>query len=253
MRKFHILNGDCLLEQIKTTSIDDSFIICRECLINGEVKAQDLRDFWEIRASHIADTYHVSKDEYFTKTVSQFNQILNLPEGSEVCLWFENDLFCQVNMWFCLSLLTHRSDLKIFRIFPIVDNQKDIWKGFAMVDSLSLEQSYTGKTIFQKHDIELGVNLWKAYQENDFRELKELSKIDSTCFQYLEEIIQAHIERFPSGNALSRPERVIQEIMKNDTTDFYSVFTLFSEREGVYGFGDLQLKPIYDRFMKLKD
>jgi hypothetical protein len=253
MRKFHILNGDCLLEQIKTTSIDDSFIVCRECLMDGEVKAQNLRDFWEIRAIHISETYHVSKEAYFTKTVNEFNQLLNIPEGSEVCLWFENDLFCQVNMWFCLSLLIHQSDLKIVRIFPIVNNQKEIWKGFAMADSLSLEQSYTEKIAFQKHDIELGVNLWKAYQGNDFIELKELSKTNSLCFQYLEKVIQAHIERFPTDNALSRPEKVIQEIINNDITDFYSVFTLFSEREGIYGFGDLQLKPIYDRFMKLKD
>lgn len=252
MKIFHILNGDCLLEQLKNTSIEGDFIVCRECLVDGEVKASRLNDFWEIRASHISKTYHASPDEYYRKSVKEFEKIINIPEKSEVCLWFEHDLFCQVNMWFCLSLLSNRSDLKICRIFPIVENQDEIWKGFANIDSSSLERAYSQSVILTQNDIDLGIKLWEAYQNYDFISLSQLSSIKSSNFQYLEEVCQAHIERFPPDNSLGRPERVIRDIIGQTTTDFYSLFSIFSEKEGIYGFGDLQVQTIYDQLIKIE-
>lgn len=250
MKRFHILNGDCLFEQLKNTSIEGDFIVCRECLIDGDVKAQNLNDFWGIRANHISKTFHVIPDEYYRKSVKELEKIINIPEKSEVCLWFENDLFCQVNMWFCLSLLADRLDLKICRIFPIVENQDEIWKGFSNANSPSLEQAYLQRVVFSQHSVDLGVKLWQAYQNDEFTSLSQLSSIESDVFQYLEDICQAHIDRFPNDNSLGRPERVIQDIIQQTTTDFYPLFSIFSEKEGIYGFGNLQVKTMYDRLMK---
>ncbi|ROH96054.1 hypothetical protein EGI05_16215 [Chryseobacterium daecheongense] len=47
---FHILNGDCLAEQLKETSIKGGVIICREALISGDIKANSLEDL-EIKSS----------------------------------------------------------------------------------------------------------------------------------------------------------------------------------------------------------
>jgi hypothetical protein len=33
--------------------------------------------------------------------------------------------------------------------------------------------------------------------------------------------------------------------------EFYEVFQVFSEKEGIYGFGDLQVKSIFERQMGL--
>ncbi|MEA5458580.1 DUF1835 domain-containing protein [Arcicella sp. LKC2W] len=253
MKRFHILNGDCLFEQLKNTTIEGEFIICRECLMDGNVKASNLNDFWEIRANHISKTYHASPDEYYRKSVRELERINSIPEQSEVCLWFEHDLFCQVNMWFCLSLLANRSDLKICRIFPIFENQDQIWKGFSNADSSNLEQAYAQRIFLTQNDIDLGNQLWEAYQNDAFARLNQLSSIKSSNFQYLEEVCQAHIDRFPTDNSLGRPEKVIRDIIEQTTTDFYPLFSIFSEKEGIYGFGDLQVKTIYDQLMKTKN
>ena len=34
------------------------------------------------------------------KTVPEFLKMQNIPENSEINLWFEDDLFCQVTFWF---------------------------------------------------------------------------------------------------------------------------------------------------------
>jgi hypothetical protein len=44
-----------------------------------------------------------------------------------------------------------------------------------------------------------------------------------------------------------RPERVLEEITKNISTDFPRVFKEFWSRESIYGFGDTQLKELYEK------
>lgn len=247
---YHVLNGDCLAEQLKQTTLNQDFIICRECLIDGELKADNLVDFWKVRAEFIASGYQVSSQDYFVKTVTEFDKLNAIPNDLEVCLWFENDLFCQANMWFMLAFLSKKSTLNLYRVFPIIENNVENWKGFGNNDANDLERAYSEKVLFQPKDIELGQKLWAAYQANDFTNLKKLSKQKSACFAFLEEVCQAHIERFPVDKSLGRPEKVVKEIIEMKSSDFQEVFKEFSAKEGIYGFGDLQLKSIYDRQME---
>jgi hypothetical protein len=247
MKTFHILNGDCLAEQLKVTKINQDFIICRECLIDGNVSADNLSEFWKVRAKFISEIF--GADDYHKKVVLEFAKIKRITKKSEVCLWFENDLFCQTNLWFVLSLLSKQANLKLFRVFPVIENDTDIWKGFGVSTTETLEKAFKSKVIFQLQDIKLGTNLWEAYQSHDFVKLKELSKQNSACFRYLEEVCDAHIDRFPKNNSMNRPEKVIKEIIKSGSNDFQKVFTEFSAREGIYGFGDLQLKEIFKRLI----
>jgi hypothetical protein len=249
MTTYHILNGDCLADQLRQTKINQDFIVCRECLIEGNVYADNLTNFWTIRAKFIADTYEVSTKEYLNKTVSEFEKLNNLPDNSEICLWFENDLFCQTNMWFVISILANQPTLKIFRIFPLTENNIDTWKGFGIANPEKLEQAYYSKIQFTLDDIELGKNLWTAYQNGDLDKLNKLAKSQSDCFEYLEEVCQAHIDRFPLDKSLGRPDKVVIEIIETKSKEFQIVFSEFADKEGIYGFGDLQIKNIYDRQM----
>src|SRR6188768_902786 len=106
MKTYHLLNGDALIEKIQGANITGEVIICRECLIEGETLAGSLEEFCKARSKFISRTYSVTIDSYFEKCVFEFEKILNLQTNSEVNLWFENDLFCQVNMWFILSLIS---------------------------------------------------------------------------------------------------------------------------------------------------
>ncbi|MFM2394186.1 MAG: hypothetical protein RLZZ546_2168 [Bacteroidota bacterium] len=250
MTAYHILNGDCLADQLRKTQINNNFIVCRECLIEGDLYSENIDDFWIIRAKFISDNYNISTEEYFITTVSEFEKLNIIPDNSEVCLWFENDLFCQTNMWFVISILANYPTLKIFRVFPTIENTSDTWKGFGIANAEKLEHAYNSKIRFTHKDIELGENLWTSYINGDLNKLKELSKKKSDCFQYLEEVCQAQIDRFPVDKTLGRPDKVVKEIIETCSTEFQVVFSEFTDREGIYGFGDLQLKNIYDRQMQ---
>ena len=249
MTTYHILNGDSLIQQLKQTKINQDFIVCRECFIDGNLIADNSSDFWTIRAKFISETYNISEKDYFAKTVKEFEKLKALPDDSEVCLWFGNDLFCQTNMWFIISLLADKMTVRLCRVFPNSSDFFGTCKGFAVSDSEMLEQSYSSREIFTPKDVELGKNLWTAYKNQDFNKLIELSNIQSNCFRHLDEVCQAHIDRFPKDKSLGRPDKVVKEIIETKSRVFEDVFLEFSKREGIYGFGDLQVKNIYDKQM----
>jgi hypothetical protein len=115
LNTYHILNGDCLADKLKKTNLNHNFIIFRECLIAGDVDASNINELWEIRANFIAGSYDTTKEMYFEHTVKEFEKLNSLPDCAEVCLWFEDDLFCQVNMWFILSYLARTTDFESFQ------------------------------------------------------------------------------------------------------------------------------------------
>jgi hypothetical protein len=115
---FNITNGDYLAGKLKHTTITGEIIICREALVTGSLQADYPDEFWKMRSAFISENYSDEKVNYYQKVVSEFEKIKNIPAHSEVNLWFEDDLFCQVNMWFCLTLLPKDRNIKIYRVFP---------------------------------------------------------------------------------------------------------------------------------------
>lgn len=250
MTTYHILNGDCLDQQLHQSNIPGKRIVCRECLIDGDLTGETLPEFWNTRAHFISQTYQETKDGYFQKAVSEFEKILAIPQNSEIHLWFEDDLFCQTNLWFILSLLTRQNTpQKIYRVFPTVKTPADHWKGFGPSTPEMLQQSLTQKIPFTHHDLNLGNALWHAYKTNDLPQLLTLSHTPSPCFHLLPEVCQAHADRFPTANSPGRPTATLQKLLASHPHDFKTIFQEFTKTEGIYGFGDLQIKAIYDRLV----
>lgn len=240
---FNILNGDHLAYQLEKTTIEGEIIVCREALIQGNLQADNLKDFWKIRAGSISKDYKVTEESYYTKAVSEFEKILQIPDNSEVNLWFEDDLFCQVNLWFCLTLIPKDKGLKIYRIFPKT-TKEDNWKGFSVSDQFDLEESLQSRVLFNQKDIQLGTDLWEAFKNHDVESLRQLSENQPECYHFLKEIIDSYLN--------INPEIFIRHLIENGTTDFNEIFEKFKDELGIFGFGDLQVKLFYDKILKEK-
>lgn len=239
--KIHVLPGDALTEEFIRAEFEaDEIVFCRECLIEGAVESDDLENFWKIRARFIRSTYNEPEISYRQKVVGEFEKLQNLKSGDAVYLWFEYDLFCQANMWFCLFLL-ERAPIEIYRVAPVVRNENDIWKGFGKLSVEGLRECFARKIRFVERDVSLGARLWKAYQIKDYDEITKLGETESGCFPKLREVCAAEIEKERA------PQKILKSIAAEGTTDFSKMFEKFSEKAGVYGYGDSQVKNIYNR------
>src|SRR5215216_6724838 len=113
----HVLPGDSLASSFKSLALNGEMIVCRECLIDGDVSGDNLNKFFKRRADYLSDKYSSSSQYYIDSVQSELEKLMPLPKWSEINLWFEYDLFCQVNMWFLISLLNKHGQKNIYRIY----------------------------------------------------------------------------------------------------------------------------------------
>lgn len=229
--RIHVLPGDAQAGTFNETGIEGEVVVCRECLIEGPVTSADMDEFWRSRAEFLS----VDFETYAGKTIAEFEKLKNLAPGDEVNLWFEYELFCQANMWFCLSLLQN-TEADVYRVEPVVREDGEIWKGFGSLGAADLKKCFAARTKFEFSDILLGAELWDAYRNDNHQRLRELSNAKSACFPYLKEVCDAEIEKSV------RPKHILKEITASGITEFTDIFPLFAERAGVYGYGDSQVK-----------
>jgi hypothetical protein len=221
---YQILNGDGLAGNFDFAGEQ---IICRECLIEGDLKTESLEHFWQVRADFFSKSF--GENSYFEKVKTEFDKLKKITADDEVNLWFGHDAFCQVNMWFVLSRL-EKTKAKFYRIFP----DSDGWNcGFN-----NLQKCLESGQELTNSDLQLGRQLWKAFCFRDFENLKQLGAANSPCFIRLDEVCRALIE------IDSKPKRILSEIIQKGEIDFGEIFSQFKAKAGVYGFGDLQVRNI---------
>ncbi|CAN5657001.1 hypothetical protein BH24ACI3_BH24ACI3_17090 [soil metagenome] len=235
----HVLPGDSLTKEFTKAEIDGNVVIFREALIAGDVSAEHLDEFWDLRANFVALEYGEDPIDYREKVAYEIEKLIDLPPDAEVHLWFEYELFCQVNMWFCLDILTGREN--IYRVAPVNASPDDIWKGFGDHDAAALMEAHNDRAKFSADDIAYGSKLWKAFKLRDSDWLLELGGYRSACYPFLEEVCAAAAE------IESRPAEILREIKSSGQKEFEAIFAEFQKRAGVYGFGDLQVARLLDR------
>jgi len=236
--RYHILNGDALAEKFPTREMEGKIAVIREAFIEGPVTIDFTNEYWERRKEYIHSTYGEEGD-YKKHFLSQLAIMERIKADDEVYLWFEDDLFCQANMWFAIYFILKKTQPKFFRVFP--EEDKDHWNGFGRADKKELITCFEKRIEFQESDLSLSKKLWEAFVANDSKELKLLSSTSSNCFRFLKDVIEAHIGRFPADGSDGRPQQTLIEILNNGKTDFYEIFEEFAKQEGIYGFGDMQV------------
>jgi hypothetical protein len=141
---------------------------------------------------------------------------------------------------------------KVYAVYTsyLDKTSKQFWNGFGRANSSELSICFADRILLNDVDLNLGQDLWTAYKTGNLEELTRLAKYPSAAFPYLQEVIKAQVERFPVDGTMGRPEKVIEDIIKNGSTDFHKVFGEFWNRESIYGFGDTQVKQLYDKIMQ---
>ena len=244
---YHILNGDSLMSQLPA-SILGELIVARECLVDGNIQGDTLSELFANRAEHIESYSQVPNGKYFETTVPEINKIMHIPPKATVYCWFEDDLFCQVNFWFVLHLLKKQDQgYTIYLVRPNKGNEYS----FGHMSQEELIIAYNTAYIIETTELKCLADLWPNYQQKNFDNLLQIATGLLQRFPFLLPAVNAEIDRLPDDSGYGRPERQLLLIMKNlDTEDFPTVFRVFHQKEGIYSFGDLQVRRMFDALLK---
>ena len=92
--------------------------------------------------------------------------------------------------------------------------------------------------------------LWRSYQTNDHTAMLDTAS-ELAHLPFILDAVRAHVGRVPQNGRPGRPAQVLEEIISElGSENFGPVFREFCLRVPIYGFGDVQVKRLFDRIVQ---
>ena len=240
----HIHNGDSAAGTAKKSDIPGEHLAWREALVCGPAPGDLSQDeFRQMRAQHLSDAYGANLDKTVQELRAQEETLARFSDHEEVVLWFEPDLFGQVQLIYLLDWFAHkelgqtRLTLICINEFPGIEG----FRGFGELNEEQLAALFPQRQEVTQPQLDLGSKAWQAYSSAQAGGLIVLLNSDTSALPFLKDALSKHLQRFPStGNGLGRVERVGLDLVAKGFCNFKSLFPAFARREPEYGFGDAQ-------------
>jgi hypothetical protein len=241
----HIHNGDSAAGTAKKSDIPGRHLAWREALVCGPAPGNlSIDEFCQTRAQHLTDAYGADLERTEQELRAQEETLARFSDHEEVVLWFEHDLFCQVQLIYLLHRFAQsepgktRLSLICIKEFPGVSG----FRGFGELNEEQLATLFPERQEITRPQLELGAKAWQAYSAADAAAWFSLAGPDTSALPFLKRAISKHLQRFPSTeNGLCRIESVGLELIAGGYCGFRSLFPAFASREPEYGYGDAQL------------
>jgi len=253
----HILNGDSSLYCLKKSGINGDTAVWREVLSDGLVLDSFGTDqFWQSRAAFMTAFTKTSSSDYQEKVIDEFKKIQNFKAYQEVVLWFEYDLFCQINLMALLHWFQQqdKADVKVSLIcVGWVDGYEKLM-GLGELPFEIYPELFEQRRILGRNDFNFASDAFQAFCSKDPRDIENFTLLPSNEFPYLAKAFQAHLMRFPSSKSgLSLIEqKIIKLIESGENTEIAIIGALLKWQE-YYGFGDLQYINYLERLSPMMD
>ena len=257
--QLHITNGDSFTQRLQKLKLKGEIITWREMLCEGKtVTNVGSEAFWKTRFDFLHKNYNVSKSWFIEKTLKEYRSLCNHKQEDEIILWFEYDLFCQINLLAVISWLkTHRRHVTISMICSGNEDDTERLYGLNDLSDEQLRKHFENRVVLTQDDIEYADYVWQLYCSDNPIRLENLMDFDQYQFEYLEEAIRTHLKRFPTiMNGLNEIEnRVLQLAAEQKPSSKKALLTTLLQNQGWYGFGDTQyirilknLRPLFHSF-----
>jgi hypothetical protein len=252
----HITNGDSTTNYLKSLHFSGEFITWREMLCEGKTTTDvGSEPFWKNRFEFLKSSYKITKKNFIDYTLKEYRALCNQKKQQEIVLWFEHDLFCQINMIAVLSWLKRYR--KGYHISLVCSGKIDkTTKLYALpeLNEEQIQQHFKERITLTDDDIAYADYIWQLYCSDSPLRLETVYKLnENSPFKYLASAIAMHLKRFPSiENGLNQIENTILKTADLHQTESKNKLILqLLSTDNDYGYGDVQFEKSINDLRKL--
>jgi hypothetical protein len=229
----HITNGTSV--SLADSGIAGDVLVWDDVLHEGPVPAGlDLPELTRVRARYLDAVW--PGETSFAESLARRDAAL--AEHNDLALWFEHDLFDQLQLIQILDCLRGReAGLSLICT--------DRYLG--PLTGAQLAELWPRRHAVTPAELELASSAWQAFRSPDPTEIEMLLRRDTSALPFLAGALLRHLQQFPSvDNGLSRTERQILDAVDAGHRDFHSLFRADQQREERIFMGDSTLKRYVD-------
>lgn len=248
MATLHVLNGDSTAHQMREAAIEGDTAIWREVMCDGatvyNIESPASR---KARMNFFTQFLSASEQGYKTKVLLEIEKLKNWGHYDEIVLWFEYDMFCQINMVAAVSWFYQQNcqtPLSLVCVGKVEGYSKLM--GLGELPYESFPQLFRQRLTLTNEDITYLDSIWRAYCSDSHMRLMQLvSTKDNTQFPYLRPALLGHITRFAQAkDGMNQIEHRILNLIETGESSVVSskkslIRTLLMG-DNTFGFGDMQ-------------
>lgn len=240
----HILNGDSSWHLFQETGIPGETLVWREILCEGPVQYEIATpEFWSKRDDFVKLEFGAGPADY-KQLIDDFEKLKDFKSYTEIILWFEYDLFCQVNMMALLSWCYKQNVHDHCTVSMICVGHEPGYErlvGLGRIPPHRYTELFEERKTLTEASLAYADRVWKAYTSEDPNEL-EFTLMPHPVFSYLSGAMKCHLKRFPyTSCALNEIEQEILSTIQNEEVhNVDDVVRHMLQWQHYYGFGDLQ-------------
>jgi hypothetical protein len=225
----HIHNGESSAVTLSQSVVPGEQFAFRDALISGPTPAGLGSEDWRrMRAQFLSEAYGVDVRESERDLLRQVTTLASFPDHEEVVLWFEHDLFCQVNLIYLLDWFAQR-DLGKTKVSLICIGEfpgKENFRGLGELNVEQLASLFESRHEITPGELQLGKSAWGAYCSADPTAIERVLRQDTSALPFLRGALLAHLARFPSfRNGLGRIEQRGLELIRAGLNEFGRLFS----------------------------
>jgi len=248
-QRLNITNGDSAAATLSEAGVAGKIIPWRDVLHEGPVDSSlSLEELSKDRARFISeqgwdDFAHVSGN-----FAERDRVIRHLDYFDEVVLWFEDDLYDQLQLIQLLDFFGRGAASGKTLSLIVVDGYIP---PLSVAELTKLDQTRPRVTPEQ---LELAKRAWKAFGSADPTSISKLLDENTSAIRYLAPALTRHLEEFPSSvNGLSRSEReALTAIEAGHATPVAAFLEVARKQESIF-LGDIIFYSYLERLSGKKD
>lgn len=237
-RFLHVANGTATTRLIEAAGIPGELSIWADVLHDGAVPGGvSDEELLEVRAGD-AQVDPVNDMRLWRATIERHQSY------DELILWYEHDLFDQLNLIQLLPWIRERvpADKVVSLVcvgsFPGRPN----FKGLGELTPDELGSLLETKTPVTEEQYALAQRAWQAFREPTPAALDTLRREDTSALPYLASALTRFLQEYPwTTDGLSRTERRLLQLASGDGIRLFDAFPRMQDGEDAYYVSDLSL------------
>lgn len=210
-RVLHVTNGDLAADLIRLAGVQGDVTLSADALHEGPAPAGLVPERWrKVRARYLAECGYADYDRCLADLTEWDRKLEAFRSYEEVVLWFEADLFDQLQLlrlldWFgARDLGWGRLSLICIGEFPGVD----LFHGLGQLDPQQIASLLHQRRPVTKQQIFLARHAWRAFCAPEPIGLEVALRRDLSALPFLADALRRHLQEFPwTRDGLSRTER----------------------------------------------
>lgn len=229
-----ITNGDSAAATIKQANIEADILPWRDILHDGPVPhCETLQALSEIRADFIARSGWGDFQEVHNQFISRDNTLQSALSYQEVILWFEHDLYDQLQLWQLLSWFSGQQ-LGNCHLTMIC---KD--RFVSEIPAAELPEEFAGREAVTQSQLSAARQAWPAFTAESPEKLFSLFQTGENPLPFMITCLNRLLEEYPShSNGLSRNEQQILQLVADGLEQPVEIFQAAGRLESAPYLGD---------------